>query len=66
MGRRSQNCQKLWLKLMRRRTKAKIQSAKVGMRLRIFWPLDNVFYSGIVESYDKKSKKHRILYDDGG
>ena len=54
------------VKAYEKTSKAKIQSAKVGMRLRIFWPLDNVFYSGIVENYDKKSKKHGILYDDGG
>ena len=45
---------------------AKTQTPEVGMRVRIYWPLDKVFYSGIVESYDSATRKFKILYDDEG
>lgn len=36
----------------------------VGKRIKVFWPLDKVWYEGCVKSFDEKSKKHLILYDD--
>ena len=37
----------------------------VGCRLEIYWPLDEVWYSGKITSFNKSNKRHRILYDDG-
>ncbi|KAK3133294.1 hypothetical protein QOZ80_6AG0534770 [Eleusine coracana subsp. coracana] len=37
----------------------------VGRRLRVYWPLDDAWYKGEVESYDSGSRKHRVKYDDG-
>ncbi|KAL6600784.1 hypothetical protein ACP70R_045069 [Stipagrostis hirtigluma subsp. patula] len=37
----------------------------VGRRLRVYWPLDDAWYEGRVESYDGGSGRHRVKYDDG-
>ncbi|KAK3411124.1 hypothetical protein EUGRSUZ_J03108 [Eucalyptus grandis] len=37
----------------------------VGRRIKVWWPLDEMFYDGRIESYDPIMKKHRVLYDDG-
>eukprot|EP01018_Ginkgo_biloba_P036140 Gb_09525 [translate_table: standard] len=37
----------------------------VGRRIKVWWPRDKQFYEGIVDSYDPKQKKHKILYSDG-
>ncbi|KAJ8900424.1 hypothetical protein K2173_025201 [Erythroxylum novogranatense] len=36
----------------------------VEKRIRIYWPLDKCWYEGCVKSYDTKSGKHLVLYDD--
>lgn len=40
------------------------QSSLIGKRLRIRWK-SGKYYSGVVESYDDETGKHRIEYDDG-
>ncbi|KAJ6825568.1 sister chromatid cohesion protein PDS5-like protein A [Iris pallida] len=37
----------------------------IGSRIKVWWPLDKVFYEGVVRSYDPEKKKHEVLYDDG-
>jgi DNA mismatch repair protein MSH6 len=37
----------------------------VGRRLRVYWPLDDAWYKGKVESYNAGSRRHRVKYDDG-
>ncbi|KAJ6814311.1 sister chromatid cohesion protein PDS5-like protein A [Iris pallida] len=37
----------------------------IGSRIKVWWPLDKVYYEGIVRSYDPEKKKHEVLYDDG-
>lgn len=37
----------------------------VGSRIKVWWPMDETFYKGVVENYDPIKKKHRILYADG-
>ncbi|XP_078179988.1 MUTS homolog 6 [Carex rostrata] len=37
----------------------------VGRRIKVYWPLDEVWYTGEIKSYDPKSDKHQIQYDDG-
>ncbi|XP_057829434.2 histone-lysine N-methyltransferase ASHH3 [Cryptomeria japonica] len=37
----------------------------IGLRVRVWWPLDQEFYSGTIVGYDTDSDKHRIVYDDG-
>lgn len=39
--------------------------SKVGERLRVYWPMDNIWYEGRVKSYDKSTKMHVVIYDDG-
>lgn len=37
----------------------------VGSRIKVWWPDDEMFYEGVVESYNASSKKHKVAYDDG-
>jgi hypothetical protein len=37
----------------------------VGLRIRVWWPLDQKFYHGKIVAYDVLTGKHQILYDDG-
>ncbi|KAH9715786.1 Tudor/PWWP/MBT superfamily protein [Citrus sinensis] len=37
----------------------------VGSRIKVWWPMDETFYKGVVDNYDPIKKKHRILYADG-
>ncbi|KAL5206458.1 hypothetical protein ABZP36_034667 [Zizania latifolia] len=37
----------------------------VGRRLRVYWPLDDAWYDGKVESYHEGSSRHLVRYDDG-
>ncbi|CAH9112907.1 unnamed protein product [Cuscuta epithymum] len=46
-------------------TKAAHGEALVGVRIKVWWPLDRRFYDGKVASFDHLKKKHKVLYDDG-
>ncbi|CAM6083279.1 unnamed protein product [Calypogeia fissa] len=37
----------------------------VGLRVRVWWPLDQKFYHGKIVRYDPTIGKHQIMYDDG-
>ncbi|BBN02356.1 DNA mismatch repair protein MSH6 [Marchantia polymorpha subsp. ruderalis] len=37
----------------------------VGMRLRVWWPLDRVWYPGRVKAFNTENGTHVIAYDDG-
>ncbi|KAL1315287.1 hypothetical protein HN51_042061 [Arachis hypogaea] len=37
----------------------------VGTRVKVFWPDDDMYYEGVVDSFDRSKKKHKVLYDDG-
>ncbi|KAL3721146.1 hypothetical protein ACJRO7_005896 [Eucalyptus globulus] len=37
----------------------------IGRRIKVWWPLDEMFYDGRIQSYDHLMKKHKVLYDDG-
>ncbi|XP_056176340.1 sister chromatid cohesion protein PDS5 homolog D-like [Syzygium oleosum] len=37
----------------------------VGRRIKVWWPLDEMFCDGRIQSYDPITKKHKVLYDDG-
>ncbi|MED6119475.1 hypothetical protein PIB30_117765 [Stylosanthes scabra] len=36
-----------------------------GSKIMVWWPEDETFYEGVVESYDRVKKKHKVLYTDG-
>ncbi|XP_044463454.1 uncharacterized protein LOC123194340 [Mangifera indica] len=36
----------------------------LNRRIKIFWPLDQCWYYGLVSDYDKESKLHHVKYDD--
>lgn len=37
----------------------------VGRKIKVWWPQDKQFYNGIIESFDTKLKKHKVVYVDG-
>lgn len=37
----------------------------IGTRIRVWWPLDKVFYEGAISAFDPEKKRHQIIYDDG-
>ncbi|CAK8569959.1 unnamed protein product [Lathyrus sativus] len=37
----------------------------IGKRVKVWWPDDDMFYEGVVDSFDSSIKKHKVLYDDG-
>ncbi|KAF8021643.1 hypothetical protein BT93_G1939 [Corymbia citriodora subsp. variegata] len=37
----------------------------VGQRIKVWWPLDEMFYYGAIQSFDPFRKRHKVLYDDG-
>ncbi|KAL3375024.1 hypothetical protein AABB24_006496 [Solanum stoloniferum] len=37
----------------------------VGTRIRVWWPLDEMFYEGAISGFDHVTKRHQIAYDDG-
>ncbi|KAL3700448.1 hypothetical protein R1sor_018470 [Riccia sorocarpa] len=37
----------------------------VGLRVRVWWPLDQKFYHGQIVRYDPTLGIHKIMYDDG-
>eukprot|EP01018_Ginkgo_biloba_P015758 Gb_28286 [translate_table: standard] len=37
----------------------------LGRRIKVFWPLDDDWYFGTVESFDRNRKRHHVVYDDG-
>jgi hypothetical protein len=36
----------------------------VGSKIKVWWPDDNAFYKGVIDSLVAK-QKHKVLYDDG-
>ncbi|KAJ8536205.1 hypothetical protein K7X08_034606 [Anisodus acutangulus] len=49
----------------RRRFTQKYGEEMVGIRIRVWWPLEEVFYEGAISAFDSVKKKHEITYDDG-
>jgi membrane protein involved in colicin uptake len=37
----------------------------VGLKVKVYWPKDREYYEGVIESYDRATKKHKVSYDDG-
>lgn len=37
----------------------------IGRKIKVWWPKDKQFYNGVVDSYDTKVKKHKVVYVDG-
>lgn len=36
----------------------------LNRRIKVFWPLDQIWYYGVVNEYDQESKLHHVKYDD--
>ncbi|KAK9130421.1 hypothetical protein Sjap_010908 [Stephania japonica] len=37
----------------------------VGRKIQVWWPDDDTFYAGVVNSFDPDGKKHKVVYLDG-
>ncbi|XAR69997.1 hypothetical protein NMG60_11001803 [Bertholletia excelsa] len=37
----------------------------VGLKVKVWWPQDKMYYEGVIDSYDSAKKKHKVLYNDG-
>ncbi|KAA8525616.1 hypothetical protein F0562_007502 [Nyssa sinensis] len=37
----------------------------VGSKVKVWWPKDQMFYEGVIYSFDHVKKKHMVLYTDG-
>ena len=37
----------------------------VGNKVKVFWPVDSSWYTGIVEEYDARNEEHLLRYSDG-
>lgn len=37
----------------------------VGSRIKVWWPKDQMYYEGVIDSFDSEKKKHKVLYVDG-
>ncbi|PNY07972.1 DNA mismatch repair protein msh6-like [Trifolium pratense] len=36
----------------------------IGKRIKVYWPLEDAWYEGVVKSFDSVTSKHLIRYDD--
>ena len=36
----------------------------IGKKVRVFWPVDNSWYTGVVLQYDANTGEHLLKYDD--
>ena len=41
------------------------KKAVLGKRLAVYWPMDDAWYTGEIQSWDAKAGQHKVLYDDG-
>ncbi|KAF6145841.1 hypothetical protein GIB67_028836 [Kingdonia uniflora] len=37
----------------------------VGLRCKVYWPLDDDWYTGCIDGYNKETRKHHVKYEDG-
>lgn len=37
----------------------------VGCKIKVWWPLDQEYYEGSVDSFDLITMTHKVIYDDG-
>ncbi|CAA7409413.1 unnamed protein product [Spirodela intermedia] len=43
----------------------KYDESLVGVKIKVWWPDDEKFYAGIVDSYNPSTMRHKVLYNDG-
>jgi hypothetical protein len=39
--------------------------AAIGKRVRVYWPDDNAWFTGVVRRFDPRTGMHSVWYDDG-
>ncbi|KAK4719287.1 hypothetical protein R3W88_017625 [Solanum pinnatisectum] len=37
----------------------------IGSKIKVWWPLEQAFYEGVISSFDSETNKHKVVYDDG-
>ncbi|CAH8381143.1 unnamed protein product [Eruca vesicaria subsp. sativa] len=45
--------------------KSELGEELVGLRMKVWWPLDKKFYEGVIKSYCSRKKRHEVSYTDG-
>lgn len=43
----------------------KYDKSLVGLKVKVWWPEDKMYYEGSIESFDSGKKKHKVSYVDG-
>lgn len=43
----------------------KYDKSLVGLKVKVWWPEDKLYYEGVIESFDSGKKKHKVSYVDG-
>ncbi|KAL6584953.1 hypothetical protein OROMI_004242 [Orobanche minor] len=51
-------------KMKSKRSRVSYGKELVNLRIQVWWPMDETFYTGTVTAFDPETKKHTILYDD--
>ncbi|XP_071712322.1 uncharacterized protein [Rutidosis leptorrhynchoides] len=46
-------------------TPKKLKQNLVGCTIKVWWPLDKMYYKGVVSSYDSITESYKVLYVDG-
>jgi hypothetical protein len=41
------------------------ENGMVGVRVKVFWVVQQQWYSGVISGYHRRKQRHRIDYDDG-
>ena len=42
-----------------------MRESAIGTQVSVHWPLENTWYSGVLEQYDNLSTQYTIKYEDG-
>lgn len=42
----------------------KYDDSLVGLKVKVWWPKDKIYYDGVIESFDSKNNTHKVLYED--
>lgn len=43
----------------------KYDKSLVGLKVKVYWPEDQTYYEGVIESFNSAKKKHKVSYVDG-
>ncbi|XP_047318182.1 histone-lysine N-methyltransferase ATX2-like [Impatiens glandulifera] len=56
---------KNWVRLMFKNNQYSDSNKLVGLQCKIYWPLDDAWYTARLKEYNTETGYHHVLYDDG-